>query len=84
MKVWRNVLVTVGVLTMYVANILWLPLVIPGLVMVLVGCYLWTKLKNRSWAFALFGILAPIGYIPLAMLKDKTVVPIPVPDNTLS
>jgi len=35
------------------------------------GCYNWAKLKNRSGGWALFGILAPLGYIPLMLLKTR-------------
>ena len=35
------------------------------------GCYLWTKLKGRHWGWMAFGLLAPAGFIVLAMLKNK-------------
>lgn len=35
------------------------------------GCYNWTKLKSRSGTWALFGIIAPLGFIPLMLLKPK-------------
>ena len=38
----------------------------------LTGCYIWTVLKNRHPAFALWGLLTPIGLIGIARLKDKT------------
>jgi hypothetical protein len=37
------------------------------------GCYIWTKLKNRHWAFMLWGLLAPIGLLGISLLKDKTI-----------
>lgn len=40
--------------------------------LMLYGCYLWTQLKHRHWAWMLFGLLAPIGLIVLGVLKDKT------------
>ena len=46
---------------------------IVGICITLVGCYLWTRRKNRSWAFMFWGILGPGGFIILALLKDKTV-----------
>lgn len=35
------------------------------------GSYCWAKYKGRHGAFALLGLLAPIGFIPLALMKDK-------------
>lgn len=35
------------------------------------GCYLWTKLKNRHWIWATFGLLAPAGYLVVALLKNR-------------
>lgn len=35
------------------------------------GSYLWAKLKGRHWAWMLFGLLAPIGFLALALLKSK-------------
>lgn len=37
------------------------------------GCYNWAKLKNRSGFWALFGIIAPLGFIPLMLLRTKDV-----------
>jgi len=40
--------------------------------LILRGYYLWTKIKNRHWAFMFLGFLAfPIGLIVLWKLKDK-------------
>jgi hypothetical protein len=35
------------------------------------GCYYWAKYKGRSAWFALLGILGGIGWIIMALLKDK-------------
>jgi apolipoprotein N-acyltransferase len=43
-----------------------------GLGLSLYGCYLWAKLKNRHWAWMFFGILTPIGLLPLALMKDRS------------
>ena len=43
-----------------------------GIVVALIGCYLWTREKNRAWGFALWGLLVPIGYLGIMFLKDKT------------
>jgi len=45
---------------------------IVGLVVVLIGCYLWTREKNRAWGFILWGLLAPIGFLGIMFLKDQT------------
>lgn len=37
------------------------------------GCYIWTKLKKRHWAFMLWGILSPIGLLGISLLKDKSI-----------
>jgi len=42
----------------------------------LTGCYIWTRLKNRHWGFAAWGLLSPIGLLGIALLKDKTPKPI--------
>lgn len=42
-----------------------------GLALVLDGCYLWTRIKNRHWAFTLWGVLVPIGFLGISLLKDK-------------
>ena len=36
------------------------------------GCYIWTRLKNRSWVFSLWGLLSPIGLLGISLLRDKT------------
>jgi hypothetical protein len=36
------------------------------------ACYCWAKYKNQSGWHALWGLLAPIGLIPLAVMKDET------------
>jgi hypothetical protein len=43
-----------------------------GVVMATSGCYLWTGDKNRASVFALWGLLAPIGYLAIMSLKDKS------------
>jgi hypothetical protein len=45
---------------------------IVGTCLAMVGCFLWAKRKNRSRALMLLGILSLVGYIILALLKDKT------------
>jgi len=35
------------------------------------GCYLWARLKGRHWIWMVFGLLAPAGYLVLALLKNK-------------
>ena len=43
-----------------------------GVIMAMTGCYLWTRDKNRASSFALWGLLAPIGYLAIMSLKDKS------------
>jgi len=35
------------------------------------GCYLWAKLKGRHWIWMVFGLLAPAGFLALAILPNK-------------
>ena len=44
-----------------------------AIVFILTGCYIWTRLKNRHWAWMFFGLVAPIGLIPLWKMKDKSI-----------
>jgi hypothetical protein len=43
-----------------------------GGIIAIIGCDLWAHDKNRSWVFALWGLAAPIGYLVMASLKDKS------------
>lgn len=43
-----------------------------GLVLIFVGCYVWTKLKGRHWAFMFWGLLAPIGLLGTSLLRDRS------------
>ena len=43
-----------------------------SMILLLIGCYIWTKLKNRHWAFMFWGLLAPIGLLGISLLEDKT------------
>lgn len=43
-----------------------------ALAFTMTGCYIWTRLKNRSWAFILWGLLTPIGLLGISLLKDKS------------
>lgn len=54
---------------------LYLILWIFGLFALVYGSYCWAKYKGRSGWFALLGIVAPIGFIPLAVMKDKYIRP---------
>jgi hypothetical protein len=46
------------------------------------GCYLWAKLKGRHWLWMIFGLLAPIGFLMLAVLRDKNKKPPDSPSNS--
>lgn len=80
----RKALLWVGTILMIWANPIRLAnanLIIPGYVVLLyvlawsmigVGCFLWVKGKNRHWAFTFWCLLAPFGYLGIALLKDKS------------
>lgn len=79
METQRTTFVWLGWLTAVIGNfILPYPAIfitlIAGLGMSVYGCYLWTKLKSRHSAFALWGILSPIGLLGVSLLKDKSEV----------
>jgi len=38
---------------------------------IICACYCWAKYKNRGGWLALWGFLAPLGFIPLALMKDE-------------
>lgn len=40
---------------------------------VIYGCYCWTKYKGRSKWLCLLGVIASLGFLPLAILKDKNI-----------
>jgi hypothetical protein len=46
------------------------------------GCYLWAKIKGRHWIWMIFGLLAPIGFLMLAVLRDKNKKPPDSPSNS--
>ena len=47
-------------------------MLVVAMVFILAGCYYWTRLKNRHWAFMLWGLIAPIGLLGLTYMRDKT------------
>ena len=57
-----------------VFTILFLLMYLVGWVCVFWGCYLWTKEKNRHWVYTLWGLLAPVGYLGIALLENKRIV----------
>jgi len=68
-----------GVIIMYVTEYwlayvfdYWLAILMVGLAITIVGCALWAQRKCRHVAFALWGLLAPIGFLGIAFLKDKS------------
>ncbi len=43
-----------------------------ALILDVVGCYNWAKAKARSPWFCLWGVLAPIGFLGVALLSDRS------------
>ena len=39
------------------------------------GCYIWAKAKGQSGVLALWGLLAPIGFLGVALVKNKSASP---------
>jgi len=61
-----------GVVVSYVGTFteIWF-LSIFGFVVALIGTFFWAVSKKRHWAFGFWGILAPIGFLGVALLKDR-------------
>lgn len=78
-KQGRNTGIWVGLIVLiigrFLASIFLLSMIcwLIGLALVLFGSWNWAKYKGRSGWWALWGLLAPIGFIPLALLQDKYV-----------
>ena len=47
-------------------------LLFAALILDVVGCYNWAMAKARSPWFCLWGFLAPIGFLGLALLRDRS------------
>lgn len=43
-----------------------------GLVLAVVGCVLWAQRKKRHWLFGFWGLLAPIGFLGVSLLRDRS------------
>ena len=74
---WRTVLVVIGLIGAYAANYLGndtavIACAVIAIAFLLSGAYIWTRLKNRHWAFMLWSLLAPIGLLGISLLKDKS------------
>ncbi|MBN1176887.1 MAG: hypothetical protein JXA51_04320 [Dehalococcoidales bacterium] len=76
-KIWRGVLIVFG-LTLVVLGValgdafnLFI-MVAMGMALVLGGCGLWVRDKNRNSAHILWGLLPPVGFIAIMMLKDRS------------
>ena len=72
----RTILLVVGTAIGYLSILPSQPAVAYSMLMVSIcmsvyGCYLWARLKGRHWIWMAFGLLAPAGFIVLAILKTK-------------
>ncbi len=71
----RNCLVWSGLICMGVTRALPLAfsiiISILGVGLVLSGCWYWAKYKGKSGWWAMWGLLAPIGFIALSNIKDE-------------
>jgi hypothetical protein len=77
-KAYRTAFIIIGVVLMNTFSFITYNNVSASIVLVaslfftLTGCYIWTKLKSRHWAFMFWGILAPIGLLGISLLEDRT------------
>jgi len=65
-------LIVIGLIICYIG---WFTIPVVGMVgltMILIGCYLWTKEKERHWIFMFWELMAPIGLLGIALLRDKS------------
>ena len=78
-KTYRTAFIIIGIGLSYILSFVQLSnnfvawfLLAMSVILILTGCYTWTKLKNRHWAFMFWGLLAPIGLLGISLLEDKT------------
>ena len=67
------ILLGIGFIMFFYNGLFYPYMPIVGICTTLVGCYLWTRRKKRSWAFMFWGILGPLGFLGIALLEDKTI-----------
>jgi len=77
----RTILLLVGTAIGYLSLlpeslVLAYSMLVVSICMSVYGCYLWAKLKGRHWIWMIFGLLAPAGFIVLAILKNKLQEPL--------
>jgi hypothetical protein len=63
---------SIGYLSLVPENlVLAYSMLVVSICMSVYGCYLWTRLKGRHWIWMVCGLLAPAGFLALALLKNK-------------
>jgi hypothetical protein len=72
----RTVLLIVGTTIGYLSlmpeqAVLAYSMLLVSICMSVYGCYLWARLKGRHWIWMVFGLLAPAGFLALALLKNR-------------
>ena len=76
-QVWRTVLICFGIILIVLGFVIGgafniMVMSILGMVLVLGGCCIWAKDKKRNPLYMLWGLLLPIGFIALVVLKDRS------------
>ena len=76
-RIWRVVLIVFGLTLVVLGFALGdafnlLIMVAMGMALVLGGCGLWVRDKNRNSAHILWGLLLPVGFFVLMLLRDKS------------
>jgi len=77
MKTERTLTIVIGWIVAYFGS-RFLPLphsistLLIGIGLTVWGCYLWTQIKNRHWAFMFWGIISPVGLLGISLLKNKS------------
>jgi len=68
----RTILIVVGIIMVSIVGPVVSKVVISiGLGLTVLGCYLWTRLKNRHWAFMLLGLVWPFALLVFCTMPHK-------------
>ena len=76
-QIWRTVLISFGIILIVLGFVIGgafniMIMSILGIVLIIGGCCLWVKDKNRFSLWALWGLIPPIGFIILGLLEDRS------------
>ncbi|HEY94525.1 MAG TPA: hypothetical protein G4O15_06255 [Dehalococcoidia bacterium] len=64
--------VFVGWISNFIGGEFGIALALIGAAAAVVGCIFWAQAKKRHWAHGFWGLLAPIGFIGVGALEDRS------------